>query len=169
MFCDQEHLDAIYPYVDLMITDMKSMDTQVHKKYCGAGNEKILVNIKHTVEMGIPLVIRIPVIPDVNNSEENIRATSEFIANELGNHIVQVQLLPYRKMGTENMIPYSWNILWAKIIRCRKEKYGRKIFLNLQLSCSHTVYRQQPVPVQNFRSKRDRKAALPFLARGRCR
>ena len=46
MFCDQEHLDAIYPYVDLMITDMKSMDTQVHKKYCGAGNEKILVNIK---------------------------------------------------------------------------------------------------------------------------
>lgn len=101
MLCDQERLDAIYPYVDLMITDMKSMDTQVHKKYCGAGNEKILVNIKHTVEMGIPLVIRIPVIPDVNNSEENIRATSEFIANELGNHIVQVQLLPYRKMGTE--------------------------------------------------------------------
>lgn len=101
MLCDQERLDAFYPYVDLMITDMKNMDTEVHKKYCGAGNEIILKNIKHTVEKGIPLVIRIPVIPDVNNSEENIRATSEFIVKELNNKVVQVQLLPYRKMGTE--------------------------------------------------------------------
>ena len=86
------------------------MDTLKHREYTGIGNEQILKNIKRTVELGKPVVIRIPVIPDHNNSEENIRATAEFIKNDLGNNIVQLQLLPYKKMGTEKYaslcIPY---------------------------------------------------------------
>ena len=53
------------------------------------------------MEAGQQLVLRIPVIPDINDSEENIRRTAEFIRDELGNRVLQVQLLPYLKMGTE--------------------------------------------------------------------
>ena len=91
----------VYEYTDLVITDIKHMDTRKHKEYTGVGNELILSNIKKTVELNKPLVIRVPVVAGHNNSEENIRATAEFIRNDLGNNIVQLQLLPYRKMGTE--------------------------------------------------------------------
>jgi pyruvate formate lyase activating enzyme len=77
------------------------MDTGKHREYTGVGNELILSNIRRTVELNKPVVLRIPVIPDHNNSEENIRATAEFIKDDLQNNIVQLQLLPYRKMGTE--------------------------------------------------------------------
>ncbi len=99
--CKPEHMEAVYEYTDLVITDIKHMNTEKHKEYTGVGNEQILANIKRTVELNKPVVIRIPVIPDHNNSEENIRATGEFISKELNNNILQLQLLPYRKMGTE--------------------------------------------------------------------
>lgn len=94
-------LYEIYPYTDLVITDIKHMNSALHQKYTGAGNELILANIKKTVELNMPLVIRIPIIPDHNNSEANIRATAEFIVDELNNRVKQVQLLPYRPLGTE--------------------------------------------------------------------
>ncbi len=101
LHCPPEHMAHVYEYTDLVITDIKHMDTRKHKEYTGVGNERILGNIKRTVEQNMPLVIRIPVVADYNNSEENIRATAEFIKNDLGNNILQLQLLPYRKMGTE--------------------------------------------------------------------
>jgi pyruvate formate lyase activating enzyme len=101
MQCDADILKGFFPYSDLVITDIKHMDSSTHKKYCGVGNERILKNIRLTVEAGMPLIIRIPIIPDINNDEENIRGTADFISRELNNRVVQVQLLPYRKMGTE--------------------------------------------------------------------
>ena len=94
-------LEKIYPYVDLVLTDIKHMNSTKHMEFTGVGNELILQNIKKTVEMNKPLVIRIPVVPEHNNCEENIRTTAEFIVNELHNRVNQVQLLPYRQLGTE--------------------------------------------------------------------
>ena len=96
-----EHMEAVYEYTDLVITDIKHMDTETHKKLTGRGNELILKNIRRTVEMGKKLVIRTPVVHGYNNDEENIRKTGEFIKNELSGKIVAYQLLPYRRMGTE--------------------------------------------------------------------
>ena len=101
MHCSPEILAKFYPYTDLMITDIKHMDPEIHRKYTGQDNTRILRNIEKTVNAGVPLIIRIPIIPGVNNDEDNIRKTAEFIANKLHNKVVQVQLLPYRKMGTE--------------------------------------------------------------------
>lgn len=101
LHCRKDTLDLIFPYVDLMITDIKHLDTEQHKRLTGAGNELILNNIKDTVLRNMPLVIRIPVVPGYNNDLHNIRATAQFIATELNNRVRQVQLLPYRKLGTE--------------------------------------------------------------------
>ncbi|MBN2038849.1 MAG: glycyl-radical enzyme activating protein [Spirochaetes bacterium] len=101
LYCPPDHLEKVYEFTDLVITDIKHMDSGKHKEYTGVGNELILSNIKKTVELNKPLVIRIPVVPEHNNNEENIRATAKFIIDELGNNIVRLQLLPFRKMGTE--------------------------------------------------------------------
>lgn len=101
LHCPREHMEAVLEYTDLVITDIKHMDTQAHKRLTGAGNELILGNIKRVVDMGKKLVIRTPVVPGYNGDDENIRMTGEFIRDALGGAIVQFQLLPYRKMGTE--------------------------------------------------------------------
>ncbi len=101
LLCDPDALAELFPYTDLLITDIKHMDPEKHREFTGASNRVILSNIQRTIERCVPLVIRIPVIPDYNNCEDNIRATAEFISNVLHNKVKQVQLLPYWKMGTE--------------------------------------------------------------------
>jgi pyruvate formate lyase activating enzyme len=90
----------VFEFTDLIITDVKHTDAQKHREYCGAGNALIFENIRKASKLGIPLVIRTPVIPGYNADEANLRASAEFIAS-LGSSVAAWQLLPYRKMGTE--------------------------------------------------------------------
>ena len=96
-----EHMEAILPYTDLMITDIKHMDPEVHKKLTGQGNEQILSNIRRAAERGTKLVIRTPVVQGYNGSEEDVRRIGAFLRDELNGRIVAYQLLPFRRMGTE--------------------------------------------------------------------
>ena len=110
LHCPAEHMEAVYQHTDIVIADIKHMDSESHRRFTGVGNERILGNIKRTVELGMPLVIRTPVVPGYNGDEENIRETARFIKDELGGKIVAYQLLPYRALGTEKyaslMLPY---------------------------------------------------------------
>jgi pyruvate formate lyase activating enzyme len=99
--CPREQMEAVFEFTDLVITDIKHMNSEIHKSLTGVGNELILGNIKRTVEMGKKLVIRTPVVPGYNGDEVNMRASGAFIRDELQNKIVQYQLLPFRKLGTE--------------------------------------------------------------------
>jgi pyruvate formate lyase activating enzyme len=101
LHCDTEHLKQMLPYTDMIITDIKHMDPKKHKEFTGVDNKKILENLQYLSGVDMPLVIRIPVLPGRNNSEENIRKTAKFIKKHLSNRIKQIQLLPYRKLGTE--------------------------------------------------------------------
>lgn len=111
-------LQEIMPYADMIITDIKHIDSDMHKKYTGVGNKQILENIKILAKKGKPLVIRIPIIPDVNDSIEHIQQVSEFILNELDNRVNQVQFLRFRRLGEEkykslnikyNMTDVNWD------------------------------------------------------------
>ncbi|MBI5592638.1 MAG: glycyl-radical enzyme activating protein [Deltaproteobacteria bacterium] len=101
LHCRASILENLYPYTDLVITDIKHMDPQKHQEYTGMVNDIILENIIKTVEMKKPVIIRIPVVPGHNNSEKNIKETAEFIKEKLKNKVLQVQLLPYRPLGVE--------------------------------------------------------------------
>jgi pyruvate formate lyase activating enzyme len=94
-------IDEVSPYVDLFITDMKQMDSDIHKKFTGVGNELILSNIQKIVAMEIPLVIRMPIVPGFNDNTEYIDSASDFILNDLSNKPKQIQLLKYRPLGEE--------------------------------------------------------------------
>jgi pyruvate formate lyase activating enzyme len=86
-------------YVDLVLFDFKHMNPEMHKKYTGVSNDLILQNaerIHH--EMSIPIRARVTIIPDFNDSRENIEATARFIANKLSNAI-PVHLLPCHRLG----------------------------------------------------------------------
>ncbi|MGX8700715.1 glycyl-radical enzyme activating protein [Caproiciproducens sp.] len=110
LLCKTEILEEILPYTDWLYTDIKHMDSAVHRKYTGAGNEQILKNIRYAGMKSAQMVIRIPVIPGINDSEENLKATADFIRLEVGGSVRQLQLLPFRLLGTDKYealgIPY---------------------------------------------------------------
>lgn len=93
-----ENLEKLVKYLDLVYMDIKHMDPEAHKELTGASNELILENIKKVSEIR-PLIIRIPVIPGLNDSEENISKTAEF-ALTLGKNLKRIDLLPYHKFGS---------------------------------------------------------------------
>ena len=101
LHCSQEHMEAVYEYAEMVITDIKHMDSGIHKQFTGVGNDVILRNITRTVEMGKKLIIRIPVVPGHNDDERNIIATGAFVRDVLMNKVIQLQLLPYRKLGAD--------------------------------------------------------------------
>lgn len=82
---------------DLFLYDMKSMDTDVHKKFTGVANGKILENLKILAESGANIIIRIPLIDGVNSDEKNINATAEYLASLPGD--IPVNLLPYHDIA----------------------------------------------------------------------
>jgi pyruvate formate lyase activating enzyme len=94
-------IDEVLPLVDLFLCDLKHMDPAAHRRCTGVSNAGILANLRRIVAAGAEVVIRIPVVPEHNGTEENLRATARFIADELGGRVRQIQLLPFRKLGQE--------------------------------------------------------------------
>ncbi|MFR8332350.1 MAG: radical SAM protein [Oscillospiraceae bacterium] len=67
-FAPWEEVEKILPYTDVIISDLKHMDTQIHWKYTGVHSETILRNLKRLTDEGRTLILRIPVIPEVNDN-----------------------------------------------------------------------------------------------------
>ena len=92
-------LERLLEHLDLVYLDIKHMDPQAHKALTGVSNERILDNARR-VSAVRPMIVRIPVVPGCNDSDDNIRATGSFVAG-LGENLKRVELLPYHKFGTQ--------------------------------------------------------------------
>jgi len=101
-----EHLERILQYVDLLYYDIKHMDPVVHKELTGVSNELILENARQASAMR-PMIIRIPTVPGLTDSDDNISATARFAA-ELGENLQRIELLPYHKFGTQTYDRLGW-------------------------------------------------------------
>ncbi|MBL0700926.1 MAG: glycyl-radical enzyme activating protein [Desulfosarcina sp.] len=100
------------PFVDFYLVDMKNMDTELHKLGTGAGNEKILENIKKLSEVGAKIIIRVPVMYDYNDTAENFEQMGEFLKG-LPNPVHRLDLLPFHNWCQNK---YNWmGIYWPLI------------------------------------------------------
>ncbi|AEA33340.1 glycyl-radical enzyme activating protein [Hippea maritima] len=95
-YTDKEKLLSTVEFIDLYLYDLKVMDPAKHKQYTGVDNTIILKNLKALDEKGAQIAIRIPIIPTINDDQENIKATIEFLKQL--NNVVSVDLLPYHSM-----------------------------------------------------------------------
>ena len=97
-YTDYENLKRILPYVDVFLYDIKVMDPEGHKKYIGVDNSLILENLKKLSDEGAGLYIRLPIIQQVNATDEHIESVIHFL-KENNIHARQVNLLPYHDIG----------------------------------------------------------------------
>lgn len=91
-----EAVEKVIPYVDTVLLDIKHLDTEKHKKFTGIGNEQILKNAARISQIS-STVVRVPVIPGFNYSEEEIRVITEFAKMLRG--VRTIHLLPYHTFG----------------------------------------------------------------------
>ncbi len=95
---DPNVLDRVARHTDLFLFDLKLMDSARHEQWTGRRNERILGNLKRLASSGARIIIRIPLMAGVNDDEENIRASADFIAGLPGGPI-PVQLLPWHAVA----------------------------------------------------------------------
>lgn len=87
-------IERISKHVDLFLFDLKLMDRAKHRHFTGVPNDRILENLALLARGGSAVNVRIPVIPGVNDDEENLTAVSRFLSPLRLRHI--------------NLLPYHW-------------------------------------------------------------
>lgn len=94
-----EFMAKVLPHVDTVLHDIKLTDPERHKKWTGVDNTRIRANLKRAYETfpDKKFIARTPLIPGVNDDEEHIRATLEFIKPY--KNVVDYELLPYMRFG----------------------------------------------------------------------
>jgi len=91
-----EHVEAVVSKCDLILYDIKHMNTEIHKKYTGVPNELILENAKKIAAMKLNIIIRIPLLGGINDDDKNISDVIKFASDA---SIRQIHLLPYHRFG----------------------------------------------------------------------
>ncbi|MBN2238781.1 MAG: glycyl-radical enzyme activating protein [Dehalococcoidales bacterium] len=98
-FVDWEIFNEVLRYTDLVLFDLKQMNSEKHREYTGVPNELILENVRKIVhDLKIPVRARIPVIPGYNDSKRDIHDFARFISGEL-DISVPVHFLAYHRLG----------------------------------------------------------------------
>ncbi|OGO04814.1 MAG: hypothetical protein A2Y73_02185 [Chloroflexi bacterium RBG_13_56_8] len=101
--------ERLLPYLDLVLYDLKHMDSQRHMEGTGVPNEQILENARRIAASGQEMIIRVPLIPGFNANEEDLLDISRFV-RELG--LEEIHLLPYHRLGQPKYKALGRRSLW---------------------------------------------------------
>ncbi len=91
------NLRSILPLVDLFLYDIKHMDEETHKRYTSATNKRILDNLQRLSAEKANIIVRIPLIPGVNDDAINIGQCAGFLGSLP--HLKGVEIMPYHAIG----------------------------------------------------------------------
>lgn len=94
-YAPQDDFLMVVRQCDLVLFDLKLMDAEVHRHWTGCDNQPILRNLAALVAAKIPLVVRVPLIPGVTDSDENLRAIAVHVSSLP--EPPRVELLPYNR------------------------------------------------------------------------
>jgi pyruvate formate lyase activating enzyme len=97
-YAQWQSFEKLLPFTDLFLYDLKLMDAQKHEHFTGVKNDRIIRNLKKLLSKQARVDIRIPVIPGVNDSEEEIWTFLNFLKTLPGKSS-KVHLLPYHDIA----------------------------------------------------------------------
>jgi pyruvate formate lyase activating enzyme len=104
-------LKKIIPCTDLFLFDLKHLDSEKHREFTGVPNNTILKNFRHLIESSCDVMVRIPIVPGFNDSDEHLACLRKLIFSNRTDNIKMINLLPYHKIGASKYkrfnIPYK--------------------------------------------------------------
>ncbi len=96
-FVSAVQFKQILPYVDLLLFDYKVTGSTDYKKFTGVPNERILENLDLAYNQGVPIILRCPVIPGINDTEQHFMGICSL--DEKYPNLKGIEILPYHTMG----------------------------------------------------------------------
>ncbi len=93
---------------DLFLCDIKHMNCERHRQYTAVDNSQILENIRTLAQAGKAVIIRIPIIPGLNDDQANIEATASFVQGL--KTVRRLDILPYNRGGVEKAVRLAGGI-----------------------------------------------------------
>jgi pyruvate formate lyase activating enzyme len=96
LLADTAILQQILPHCRLVMADYKLFDPKRHKQYTGAGNENLLEHLHFLDQLGVPFIVRTPLVSGINDKEDVSQ-----IARSIGSlaNLLYYELLPYHPLG----------------------------------------------------------------------
>jgi len=101
LYAPWEQVEKILPWLNVLLADIKLMDREAHRAWVGVDNNLILANIKKVDQSPYSgeIIVRIPMIPGINDGDENLMRTAEFCRTLT--KLKEIELLPYHRLGLE--------------------------------------------------------------------
>ena len=121
LYASRESLDAVMPYADMFLIDIKAIDSDVHKKCTGVENDVILDNIRYVDSLGKPYEIRIPYVFGENDSE--IEKIAQFIKTL--KNADRVKLLAYHDLSRTKYSALGMSYIMGDVKPPSSEEYER--------------------------------------------
>jgi len=89
--------EKVHPWLNLLYFDLKHIDSDLHRQYTGVPIEPILENLRRAGDLFENIIVRIPVVPGVNDKPDIQRRMMAFLAGETA--VRNVELLPFHRLG----------------------------------------------------------------------
>jgi pyruvate formate lyase activating enzyme len=134
-----EGLRKLVPYVDLFYFDIKHLDPRIHSSETGISNESILRNFAVVATCGVPVSVRVPVVPGFNDTVDAIADIADFVASHIPGGTVH--LLPYHRYGQQKyaMLGLDYELEAAETPSQEFMKGARTIVESRGLHCEVAV------------------------------
>jgi len=134
-FGDGNALEKILEHSDLVLFDVKHMDPDEHKRACGQSNAMVLENLELAVKSGVKVIVRIPLIPDYNTSDEALTAIAKAVREKTGD--AEVNIMPYHSYGANKyrMLGMEYPLEDLRELMHQEKTRAKEIFESVGLKC----------------------------------
>ena len=124
-FVNEGKLLEIIDYVDLFLYDLKLINNELHQEYTGVSNKIILQNLQILANRHKQIIIRIPIIPGITDTNENLEKMIEFLKDFPA--IKEINLLPYHNIAAEKY--KRLNMEYHSYPKVKQEKLDRMKYM----------------------------------------
>ena len=125
-FVPKSAIDKVIDYTDIFLYDIKAIDRDVHIKCTGQPNEEILNNLKYIDFLGKKTEIRIPFVPNYNDTQ--ISKISEFVSTL--NNVSKVRVLPYHNYAGNKYISLGYKSSLPDVLPSKEQLETANEYLN---------------------------------------
>ena len=115
-----KNMEKVMEFTDLILFDLKHMDTEKHKQLTGKPNDLILDNLRRISLLGKPIIIRVPLVPNYNDEKENFVKMVKFL-KDLDN-VQKIELLSYHNLGMQKYENLGRTYALSKLSSPTREK-----------------------------------------------
>lgn len=120
---DFKIIEELLPHIDYFLMDIKHMDREKHMQYVSKPNTLVLENAQKIARAAQNLVIRVPVVPTFNDTEQEIADIAKFAASLPG--VKKMHILPYHRLGADKYASLGREYTMADILPPSDDKMAR--------------------------------------------